>query len=379
VPSLTKELSPPEQMQYKLNLNDVTMAADCTKDMNCIDFEPETLERSMEFSDFLKQDLMMRNMLRLGNLEQQREALHDRLIQEKDLDTLRKTIDHCNRYPEALVKVMKLIPCILHLEIRFGIEILSMVLAKGLDSINNQPECLSQLEKIMQTKILDDADAPVDWFFPAEKEKNNNNGESGIRRDVARLMLGDIRLTNAKVRKVITNFDLITDACVTGEEEKNKHKQCVSHYKNMMAVPTKHTDYTDDEISSFKEESHEFIIIWMELYGYEGCTHYIHILSCGHVLLYMVKYKCLYRYSQQWWEALDAVLTSYLFRRTKRGGTGKGSEEKTKLMPIARWIQRRIMWITGLGDAVFADVIEDTGIDDTNDAGHLLNEYFHGE
>jgi hypothetical protein len=44
-----------------------------------------------------------------------------------------------------------------------------MVLAKGLDSINNQPEFLSQLGKIMQTKVFGDVDAPVDCFFPAEK------------------------------------------------------------------------------------------------------------------------------------------------------------------------------------------------------------------
>jgi hypothetical protein len=48
-------------------------------------------------------------------------------------------------------------------------------------------------------------------------------------------------------------------------------------------------------------------------------------------------------------------------------------------MPITRWIQRRIMWITGIGDAVFADVTEDTGLDDTDNDGHLFDEYLHGE
>jgi hypothetical protein len=72
-------------------------------------------------------------------------------------------------------------------------------------------------------------------------------------------------------------------------------------------------------------------------------------------------------------------VTSYFFKRTKRSSTGKESEDKTKLMPIAHWIQWIVMWITGLGDAVFVDVAEDTGPDNTDDAGHLLDEYLHGE
>jgi hypothetical protein len=143
----------------------------------------------------------------------------------------------------------------------------------------------------------------VDWLFPAEKERSNNNGETNGRKDAARPVLGDVRMTNAEVRKVIEGFELIVDACVSGEEERANHKQCVRHYQSMMQILTKHTYYTDDELTCFKNESHEFVQIWMELYGYDGCTNYMHIMSCGHVLFYMHKFKCLYRYSQQDWEA----------------------------------------------------------------------------
>jgi hypothetical protein len=34
-----------------------------------------------------------------------------------------------------------------------------------------------------------------------------------------------------------------------GEEGENTHKKCVSHYNNiMMALLTKHTNYTDDDL-----------------------------------------------------------------------------------------------------------------------------------
>jgi hypothetical protein len=81
----------------------------------------------------------------------------------------------------------------------------------------------------MQMKIIGDVDAPMDWLFPADKYKYNINGESGIRRNASKIALGNIHLMNAKVRKVLSNFDILVDACAMGEEKKAKHKQCVIH------------------------------------------------------------------------------------------------------------------------------------------------------
>jgi hypothetical protein len=99
------------------------------------------------------------------------EALRDRLIREKKLETLHKTVDHSNHHPEAHMEVTKLIPCILHLEICYGINTFSMVLANGLDIIKNQPQFVSQLEDSMQMKIIGDVDSPVDWFFPWKMQR----------------------------------------------------------------------------------------------------------------------------------------------------------------------------------------------------------------
>jgi hypothetical protein len=195
VASLTRELTPPGRIRCHLHLSEKSIAADCTTDLSCVDFEPETLEQSMTFSDFLKDYLVVRGMSRFANLEERREALGERMIQERHLEDLRNTFDHCARHPEALVDVMKLIPGILHLEIRCGIHIFSMVLARGLDSANNQPEFVKNLEEIMRKHILGSDDHPVDWFFPAQKEKINNNGETNGRRNTSRLVLGDVRMT----------------------------------------------------------------------------------------------------------------------------------------------------------------------------------------
>ena len=52
--------------------------------------------------------------------------------------------------------------------------------------------------------------------------------------------------------------------------------------------------------------------------------------------------------------------SSLSFRRTNRGGLSRNSTKKSKLLAIARWLQRRIMWFTGHGDALF---LEDDGAD----------------
>jgi hypothetical protein len=86
VASLTIELTPPERNRCHLYLSETSITTDCTNDLECVDFEPETLEQSMAFSDFLEDDLVVRDMTHFGNLEQRREALRERMIQERDLE-----------------------------------------------------------------------------------------------------------------------------------------------------------------------------------------------------------------------------------------------------------------------------------------------------
>ena len=60
--------------------------------------------------------------------------------------------------------------------------------------------------------------------------------------------------------------------------------------------------------------------------------------------MYVGHYGNLYEHSQQGWEGLNALLKSVFFRRTQRGGGRK----KSRLKPMARWIQRRMLWLIGL-------------------------------
>jgi hypothetical protein len=89
------------------------------------------------------------------------------------------------------------------------------------------------------------------------------------------------------------------------------------------------------------------------------------MLSSSHVMRYMQEWRCLHRYSQQGWEALNALVKSYFSQRTNRGGFSAIGAKKSKLLAIARWMQRRMMWYSGHGDLLLAaDNKDDSEYDD---------------
>jgi hypothetical protein len=95
----------------------------------------------------------------------------------------------------------------------------------------------------------------------------------------------------------------------------------------------------------------------MQLHGLDGCTNYTHMLSSGHLAEYMFKWRNLYRFFQKGWENFNHVFTTVYFRRTNHGGRRHEGSKKSKLLGIARWLQQRLLWMTGLGD----DIIKNNG------------------
>jgi hypothetical protein len=90
---------------------------------------------------------------------------------------------------------------------------------------------------------------------------------------------------------------------------------------------------------------------WIALLREKGVTNYFHMLGSGHFRYYLMEWRNLYRYSQQGWESLNSQIKQVYFRRTQRGGHGgKASERNSKVKPIARWVQRKLYWMSGKSD-----------------------------
>ena len=70
------------------------------------------------------------------------------------------------------------------------------------------------------------------------------------------------------------------------------------------------------------------------------------MLGAGHISEYMFYHRNLYVHSQQGWEAFNSMLKTFYFRRTARGGARWG--KRSRLAPIAKWLQRRMMWMLGI-------------------------------
>jgi hypothetical protein len=145
---------------------------------------------------------------------------------------------------------------------------------------------------------------------------------------------------------VIDHIEELVEFCIPDEDEKIEWSLAIEFYRQGMVLLRKREDLTDDEIMGFQWQMDQFGYHWLELnMGLEGVTNYVHDLISGHISDYLFHWRNLYIHSQQGWEALNFAVKKYWFRCTNRGG-GRGS--KNRLVPLARWLQRRMIWMSGL-------------------------------
>jgi hypothetical protein len=245
----------------------------------------------------------------------------------------------------ALFLFINAVPCILHMENRSGIKILTRLFMKGLGCAKDNklptPRVLSQskrVEHFLQT-VLDvlnmntwgSDDSPSQWECPYNvKEKQ----------------IDTIALDNGRTRKAINNLEALAEVCFFDDAEKARWIDCISHCRSSMELCRMKDDLTDEDIEEYQEEADLFFQKWIELNGRAGITNYIHLLSAGHIAECMFHWRNLYQHSQQSWEAFNSLLKTFYFWRTSRGGAANGGKgPKSKLKSVARWIQRRMLWM----------------------------------
>jgi hypothetical protein len=87
---------------------------------------------------------------------------------------------------------------------------------------------------------------------------------------------------------------------------------------------------------------------WIEVFGVEGVTNYIHLLGSGHMQYFIRKFGCLYLYSQQGWEAMMGKVQAVMHLNTHRGGKGiGGGKSKSFIYPVMLYVLRDLLWKTG--------------------------------
>ena len=118
-------------------------------------------------------------------------------------------------------------------------------------------------------------------------------------------------------------------------------------------------DLTDPEIGKAHRFGNLFFGHYVDMFP-EGVTNYLHLIGAGHITYYLRKYRSLYRFSQQGWEALNKLIKNYYHHKTNHGGcqgTKNGPMVRGLHMePVANLISRRHCWLLRHGQDFFYNV-----------------------
>jgi hypothetical protein len=123
--------------------------------------------------------------------------------------------------------------------------------------------------------------------------------------------MGALKMDNNRTHSIINEIELIIEGSFPdSDDNKQRLLRCFPQYRAAAVIIRKNTDLTEEEIATFQDHINAWFCDWVKVYGKEGCTN-THMLSSGHVMQYMKEWKCLNCYSQQGWEALNALIALF--------------------------------------------------------------------
>jgi hypothetical protein len=259
-------------------------------------------------------------------------ALEDRWI----MDIAKHQVKMCD-YENAQVYIDINPPCVLHAENRMGERMLQDVLTDGFNACTTNKDkdiWQGKITELVNTLLLGSPYRRASWFM----RKTETGG------------IGPQTMPNYYARQFMDKILLLINECYSDGTRKTEIIEMFEHYNNFIRMARKREDFTDEEIEECQEHADKFYALRIHLFGFNGITNYIHMVGAGHFKHYLIKYRNLYRFSQQGWEAYNHLIKSFFYRRTQRGGSkGQGSELKaSKMEPIAKWIVRNLFWQQGL-------------------------------
>lgn len=334
--------------RYDVEIN--TPSEKSTRDPFSIHYCPMNEKELQSFDSLVTNELIVRGMDHDldGALEIRRESLRVALKGESTINRLSKEISHGEVREGAYFVLMQTLPCVLHMENRNGIKLLTMAFIEGLsnakngDIFNNVAAegtrvslYIAEVERLINRSILGTDDDPCQWMCPYNAQKKE---------------LGPITMDNVRTRRIVDALDIVIEFCVTNEDRKALWTTALNNYRTAMVLLQQREDFTNAMIVSYQSHADKFFQAWVLLWQQEGITNYIHVIGAGHIADYLYKWRNLYRFSQQGWEAMNSLVKTFFFRRTSHGGGVRGASKKSRLTPIARWLQRRLIFLCRINE-----------------------------
>jgi hypothetical protein len=324
------------KLKIRLDETQVNKLTDKTN----IAFVPRNRQEKQLFGEaFLNHDLEQLGLSIVGTLHTRRERLRAVLEHFYSNEVMGRTIE-ASKYPGAFITIRQAIPCILHLENRCGEKIIKLLLLEGYNRENitrsEQAKLIVDFESIVNNHVLGTVSRKAHWRMNIGKDKDNQP------------VIGDQSMPNTHVRKFLDHFEELAELCVIDGGRLAKWIEVISLWINVMEVARKRSDFTEEEIVDFQDLADEFFELWIDLKHRDGLGNYFHMIGAGHLSFYLREWGNLFRYSQQGWESMNSLIKSFFYRRTQRGGHGgKQNERNSKMEPIARWLQRKLYFLSG--------------------------------
>ena len=198
------------------------------------------------------------------------------------------------------------------------------------------------------------------WRFPISKDRKSIESGFSLKNNLSRSMFLKIDKLIDEALKFHTN------------DYKVEWKNVIVDYLEIIEMLLIRKPFTDEMIYKFQEKVDVYYVKWIKITSRNGMTNYIHFLGSGHVAYYLFKYRNLYRYSQQGFEAMMGKIKAIYHRCTSRGGHGSTQEDRSHILQVAHFLMRMMMWNSGLGDEYFRQKYGNDVVDDAvNEYGEL--------
>ena len=281
-----------------------------------------------------------------GTLEERQKRLKDVLSEEWTYLATSATLDHAGvGAKKALFLLIMQPPCTLHGECRMAIKQVEMCLQEGMPNAvegktyadrKEYGETLNvafirAVEHVMNTQIFGEPANPGHYFLPVSDDRKK---------------IGPLKFTNVRARKVMNKVEHLVRLCVVEALRVGWWMKALTYYRAALVFILSHKDLRPAEVYEFQKCADLYGHFWLALYGSKGSSNYIHFMWAGHFAEFLFRWGNLYQHSQQGWEAFNSLLKTFYFRRTQRGGYTGGL--KSRLRPVGRWLQRRMVWKSNL-------------------------------
>jgi hypothetical protein len=251
------------------------MQADRETDKHHIDYviPAGSMEKQRQYAQFIARECHLRGLQLLGTQVEEWQAMRcGSVAMEKFISILEKirqwNLKGQDTVPLVVV-VELLIPCILHLENRVGEKMITIILWKAMNDFKGpKHDFMQHMDNVFKTKVLGSESIPSQWHLPFSKDAENNH------------VLDHIQVRNNVAHSIIGEMDTIIEHAWM-QRDTNTQQQLIiliSKYRIAMELLTAHHELSHEENEKFQNKKDDFFEIWIELFGEEGITNYIHML-----------------------------------------------------------------------------------------------------